>query len=79
MGYVFEQKGWRRIPFNEIPEAIYTMNLSYLDNHDDNSRPLTLSEKEKHSTANVRDADTKSLMIHINPSYKFPNDEAYRH
>jgi len=45
IGYVFENKGWRRIPFNEIPEAIYDMNLSSGTIHSNPSGPVTLADK----------------------------------
>lgn len=45
IGYVFENKAWRRIPFNEIPEAMYDMNLSSGAIHPNSSGLVTLADK----------------------------------
>ena len=45
IGYVFENKAWRRIPFNKIPEAMYDMNLSSGTIHPSSSGPVTLADK----------------------------------
>lgn len=44
LGYLFEQGRWKRIPFNEIPEAIYDTNL-VIDGAQLKTKFLTLVEK----------------------------------
>ena len=74
VGYVFERNGWRRIPFNEIPEAMYDMNLSAYGVDPKNPRLATLAEKNKLLT----DPRRAKEFVRIDPSYIYPNDEAER-
>lgn len=47
IGYVFENKMWRRIPFSEIPLAIYDTNLSTDSENYIHAGQITLADKEK--------------------------------
>jgi hypothetical protein len=47
IGYVFENKVWRRIPFNEIPVAIYDTNLSTDSENYIHAGQITIADKEK--------------------------------
>ena len=71
IGYVFENKTWRRIPFNEIPEAMYDMNISSGSVHTNPSGPVTLADK----TIESGDPRIDKTYKRINPSYRYPNDD----
>lgn len=47
IGYVFENKAWRRIPFSEIPLAIYDTNLSLDSENYIHAGQVTLADKQK--------------------------------
>ena len=47
IGYVFENKVWRRIAFNEIPVAIYDTNLSTDSENYIHAGKITLADKAK--------------------------------
>ena len=74
VGYVYDDKVWRRIPFNEIPEAMYDMNLLEGAPDPNHSGPVSLDYKNK------KFADPRIFRPakRIDPSWKYPNDEAER-
>lgn len=74
VGFVFDNKAWKRIPFNEIPEAMYDMNLSSYGVDSKSPRLATLTEKNKLLT----DPRRAKEFVRIDPSYIYPNDEAER-
>ncbi len=74
VGYIYDNKVWKRIPFSEIPEAMYDMNLSSYGVDPKNPRLATLAEKNKILT----DPRRAREFVRIDPSYKYPNDEAER-
>ena len=47
IGYVFESKVWRRIPFNEIPVEIYDTNLTIDSEKYIHAGQITLTDKAK--------------------------------
>lgn len=71
VGYVYDNKEWRRIPFGDIPEAMYDMNLLEAVPDPNQSGPVTLAYKNKQF------ADTRIFKPtkRIDPSYKYPNYE----
>jgi hypothetical protein len=74
IGYIFEHNSWRRIPFNEIPVAMYDMNLSGYGVDPKNPRLATLAEKNKLLT----DPRRAKEFVRIDPNEKNPNEKAYR-
>ena len=74
IGYVYENKSWRQIPFSEIPVEMYDMNLSSYGVDPKNPRLATLAEKNKLLT----DPRRAKEFVRIDPSYVYPNDAAYR-
>ena len=74
IGYVFENNAWRRIPFNEIPVAMYDMNVLTNAPDPDLPRLITLDEKNKLFADPRRAKDG----VRINPAERNPNEAAYR-
>jgi hypothetical protein len=74
VGFVYDNKVWNRIPFNEIPEAMYDMNLSSYGVEPKNPRMATLAEKNKI----LMDPRRAKEFVRIDPLYKYPGDEFYR-
>lgn len=70
IGYIFENKTWRRIPFTEIPVAMYDMNLS-IDSEDYiQSGHITLDNKARE----FQKPTLPKVIKRIDPSYKDAND-----
>ena len=69
VGYLFENNQWKRIPFNEIPQAIYDMNLAFSNEGFSHNERVTLVDKAREDKIGV----PKSL-IRIDPLDRFPND-----
>lgn len=70
IGYVFENKAWRRIQFNEIPVAMYDVNLSIDSENYIQSGRITLANKAKE----LQDPTLPKDVKRIDPSYKDPSD-----
>ncbi len=73
VGYVFDNKVWQRIPFNDIPEAMYDMNLSSYGVDTKNPRLATLAEKNKLLT----DPRRAKEFVRIDPSFRDINDRSH--
>lgn len=71
IGYVFENKLWRQIPFSEIPVAIYDMNISSGTVHSNLSGLVTLEDKAKE----YGDSMIPKQFKRIDPSYKDQSDD----
>lgn len=68
IGYVLENKAWRRIPFNEIPVAIYDTNLSTDSENYIHAGKITLEDKAKIlSTPTL-----PQFLKHIDPNVQIP-------
>ena len=67
IGYVFENKVWRRISFNEIPVEIYNANL-WIDNGEVPAGQITLTDKEKE----FGDPRTAKYLKRIDPNVEIP-------
>ena len=65
VGFIYDNKVWKRIPFSEIPEAMYDMNLSSYGVDPKNPRLATLAEKNKILT----DPRRAKEYVRIDPSY----------
>lgn len=70
IGYVFENKAWRRIPFSEIPVEMYNTNLSIDSEEYIHAGRITLTDKEKAFS----DPRVSKEVKRIDPSYKDPSD-----
>jgi hypothetical protein len=70
IGYVFENKAWQPIPFNEIPVDIYDMNLSIDSENYIQAGHITLADKTKE----LRDPTLPKVFKRIDSSYKDPDD-----
>lgn len=68
IGYVFENNVWRRIPFNEIPIAIYDTNLSLDSELYIHAGHITIADKE----AFFRNPRTVKAVRRIDPNIKIP-------
>ncbi len=66
IGYVFENKTWRRIAFEEIPVEMYDMNLSVDSEIYVKSGRITLASKAKE----LQQTSLPSSAKRIDPSYK---------
>lgn len=74
VGYIYDNKVWKRIPFNEIPEAMYDMNLLEGAPEPNQSGAVTLAYKNK----KFADPRMSKYARRIDPLEKYPNDEAER-
>lgn len=68
IGYIFDNKAWRRIPFNEIPVVMYDMNLSSGSVHSNPSGPVTLADKAKA----FEDPRVDKTYLRIDPTFENP-------
>lgn len=68
IGFIFENGEWRRIPFNEIPEAIYDINMLTAGIPPEGIKFLTLERKES-KDLNGKPSIIKQLK-RIDPTYK---------
>lgn len=71
VGYVYDNKVWKRIPFSEIPEAMYDMNLLEGTPDPNQSGTVTLAYKNN----KFADSRIPKEAKRIDPSERFPNDE----
>ncbi|MFZ6694099.1 hypothetical protein [Undibacterium sp. SXout20W] len=65
IGFRWVASGWQRIPFNEIPEAIYDANMLVSELPPKLPKLLTLDEKN--STKMNQDPDLPEFDKHISP------------
>lgn len=70
IGYVFENKAWRRIPFNEIPVEMYDANLTLGSEKYIQAGQITLTDKAKEFS----DPLMAKFRKRIDPSYKDQSD-----
>jgi len=66
IGYAFENNAWRRIPFTEIPEEMYDMNMSFYSKDYIQDGRITLPVKVKA----LKTPGLPKSYKRINPSYK---------
>lgn len=67
--YRYEAGQWQRIPFNEIPEAIYDTNM-WIDNEpENNSKHISLSDK----ATEMKDDSLGDALKRISPTFKTPH------
>ena len=66
VGYLFENDQWKRIPFDEIPSAIYDMNLVMSSEGFSQNQHVTLIDKAREDKR-MLDSD----LIRIDPSHRF--------
>lgn len=70
ISYVFENKAWRRIPFNEIPVEMYDTNLS-IDSQDYiHAGKITLTDKAKEFS----EPGIVKHRMRIDPSFRDQSD-----
>lgn len=70
IGYVFENNAWRRIPFTEIPEEMYDMNMSFYSKDYIQDGRITLPVKVKA----LKTPGLPKSYRRINPSYRDHDD-----
>lgn len=72
VGFVFESGQWKRIPFAEIPEAIYDINMLIEGIPPNELDHLTLAKKESIRAAiiNRNPPEIEMLLKRIDPKYR---------
>jgi hypothetical protein len=70
VGYVFENKAWRQIPFSQIPESMYDVNVSSNTKKLKSDKPITLAEK----AIELGNPTRFKPLQRIDPTYRYVND-----
>ena len=70
IGYLFENGQWLHIPFNEVPEEIYTMNLSIDSQLYIHDGKITLADQAKEFNI----PRGPEYLHKINPLFRYKND-----